>query len=498
MTDIDITIVQVPRIAPVRPSSAPAVLKAMCNSVKKTSKVVDFNREFYLDYTKTNPDIARQIDEYWIAMTVQLSQETKNLYDQLIQSWIDRLLQIKSKIIAVCVFSWQSHRFVRDFLERLRPQYSGEILIGGQGLSLHQHMSSHQTPATYAQELLNDGLVNWYLKGETEETFPRFLLGERDLPGLNNDFNTQPDVNLTPYGDFSDVDITSYQNGFTGGVLPLETSRGCIRNCAFCDQSTPYGVLRHKDGVSVAKELLHYYSTYGVKNFYFHDYVINANLVELHKFLDFLLDFYKENGLPDRYFTFSGYWIIRSRKEFAEPEFEKLYRAGANTLVTGVETGSDKLRTKMRKGFLNKDLEFNINQINHFRLKFYFMLIAGLPGETLDDFNQTLDMLTRWQKYVASGSIIGVNLGTTTTIEPGTHIHKHAKKFKIIGLKGREPEGINWLSLETPELDYKERARRRVAMQEHVMKLGYPMWKGDDHLKIMVDVYKSNIEVWEG
>jgi len=126
------------------------------------------------------------------------------------------------------------------------------------------------------------------------------------------------------------------------------------------------------------------------------------------------------------------------------------------------------------------------------------MLIAGLPGETLDDFNQTLDMLTRWQKYVASGSIIGVNLGTTTTIEPGTHIHKHAKKFKIIGLKGREPEGINWLSLETPELDYKERARRRVAMQEHVMKLGYPMWKGDDHLKIMVDVYKSNIEVWEG
>jgi len=83
MTDIDITIVQVPRIAPVRPSSAPAVLKAMCNSVKKTSKVVDFNREFYLDYTKTNPDIARQIDEYWIAMTVQLSQETKNLYEQL-------------------------------------------------------------------------------------------------------------------------------------------------------------------------------------------------------------------------------------------------------------------------------------------------------------------------------------------------------------------------------------------------------------------------------
>lgn len=494
----DLVIVQMPRIAPVRPSSAPAVLKSMCNQVGKTSRVVDINRDFYMSWAHRHPEVAREIDEYWIVWQNQLSPQAQDLYTDWIDYWVNHLLALDPRIISLCVFSWQSHRVVRDFLQVLRQKYCGEILIGGQGLSYHQHMSSHQTPADYAQELLDAGLIDYYLKGETEETFPRFMLGERNLPGLNNDDNFQPSMASIPRGDFSDVDISGYQNGYDHGVLPLEFCRGCLRNCAFCDQSTPYGVLRHRDGEEVAQELVHYYKTYGTRNYYFHDYVINGDLDQLRRFMDYLINYYHENGLPDRYFTFSGYWIIRAQKEFGEQDFEQLHRAGANTLVTGVETGSERLRIKMRKGFLNRDLDFNIEQINRFKLKFYFMLIAGIPGETVEDFQQTLDMLTRWQKYVASGSIIGVNLGTTFTIEPGTFIQQHAKKFRIVGLKGRAPEGINWMSEETPELDYRERARRRVAMQEHVMSLGYPMWKGDDHLKIMVDVYKANIEMWEG
>lgn len=124
------------------------------------------------------------------------------------------------------------------------------------------------------------------------------------------------------------------------------------------------------------------------------------------------------------------------------------------------------------------------------------MLISGLPGETADDFQETLNCLTRWQKYVANGSIIGINLGTTATIEPGTDIFKNYKNYNIVGLKGQPPSGINWMCTETPNLDYKERVRRRVELQEHVLSLGYPLWKGDDHLKIILDQYKVNIDMW--
>lgn len=495
----DIVILSVPRIAPVRPSSAPAMLKAMCNQVNKSSQVLDLNQDFFINFSKNHPAIAKDIDEYFIQFNLQLSETSKEAYRCWIQAWLQQVLMYTPDVVAISVFSWQSQRFVLDLLEQLRPIYAGTIIIGGQGLVNSQNMSSHWTAPTYAQTLLDQGLIDYYLKGETEDTFPRFLLGERNLPGLNNGQNSVlEDLSMAPLMDFSDIDINNYQNGYQGGVLPVESCRGCVRSCAFCEMSAEHGYYRGKEGSLLAKEIIHYHITTGARHFYFHDDLINGNLKDFNQFLDYILNYYKENNLPNRYFTFSGYWIVRSEKQFNMSAFERFYNAGGETLVTGVETGSDRLRKVMRKGFTNKDLEFNLECISRLKMKFYFMLIAGLPGEQSEDFDETIHALTNWQKYVATGAIIGINLGTTATIEPGTDIYNNYQKYNLVGLKGRRPEGINWMSLETPELDYKERVRRRVILQEHVLKLRYPLWKGDDHLRIILDKYKENIEVWEG
>lgn len=496
---LDVLLLSVPRIAPVRPQAAMGVLKALCVQENKLSHTIDLNKDFFLRLAKEHAAECKEIDNYFVADTATLSESAQTLYDQWLMHCVDRVLTHPTKLIALSVFSWQSQKFTQDFLSRLRPRFPGQILIGGQGLENRQNMSSHWTPmAGFAESLRNQNLIDWYLKGESEETFPRFLRGERDLPGLNrNDVVVLEDCNKIPISNFDDFDIVSYQNGFEGGVLPIESCRGCVRSCVFCEMSGEHGTYRRKDGKVLGKELIHYYEKYGVRHYYFHDDLINGNLDDFDAFLDTLLDYYQQNNLPDRFFSFSGYWIVRSRKQFNENSFEKMFRAGGNTLVTGVETGSDRLRKVMKKGFVNKDLEFTLDQISRLRMKFYFMLISGLPGETVNDFNETLANLVRWQKYVATGAIIGINLGTTATLEPGTAIYENYKKFNLVGLKGNRPQGIHWMSTETPELDYKERVRRRVALQEHVTRLGYPLWKGDDHLKIILDRYKQNIEVWE-
>lgn len=496
---LDVLMLSVPRIAPVRPQAAMGILKALCVQENKTSSILDFNREFFLELAKQYPTECKEIDDYFVTVNATLTDRVREIYNIWLDNCINRVLARPAKFLVVSVFSWQSQRFVTDFLTRIRPQFTGEILVGGQGLVRSQNMSSHWAPrASYAESLLEEGLVDWYMRGESEETFPRFLRGERDLPGLNrNDIVMLADANKIPISDFSDFDLTAYQNGFAGGVLPIESCRGCVRSCVFCEMSSSHGSYRGKDGKQLGKELIHYYEKYDVKHYYFHDDLINGDLDDFDDFLNTILDYYKEHNLPDRYFTFSGYWIVRSRKQFNEASYEKLYRAGGNTLVTGVETGSDRLRKVMKKGFINKDLEFTLEQISKWKMKFYFMLISGLPGETPDDFNETLKSLTRWQKFVATGAIIGINLGTTATLEPGTEIYDNYEKYNLVGLKGKRPQGINWMSLETPDLDYKERVRRRVKLQEHVVKLGYPLWKGDDHLKIILDQYKQNIEVWE-
>jgi radical SAM superfamily enzyme YgiQ (UPF0313 family) len=497
---LDILMLSVPRIAPVRPQAAMGVLKALCVQENKTSNTLDFNKEFFLELAKKYPAECKEIDDYFVAVNSKLSEKVAEVYNNWLNNCIGQVLNHPAKFLVVSVFSWQSQRFVKDFLKKIRPQFTGEIIIGGQGLVQSQNMSSHWSPrASYAEALLSEGLIDWFMKGESEETFPRFLRGERDIPGLNrNDTVTLADANLIPISNFDDFALATYQNGFDGGVLPIESCRGCVRSCIFCEMSSSHGAYRRKDGSQLGKELIYYYEKYNVKHYYFHDDLINGGLDDFDAFLNTLLDYYKKHNLPDRYFTFSGYWIVRSRKQFNESDYEKLYRAGGNTLVTGVETGSDRLRKVMKKGFINKDLEFTLEQISKWRMKFYFMLISGLPGETTDDFNETLKSLTRWQKFVATGAIIGINLGTTATLEPGTEIYNNFEKYNLVGLKGNRPQGINWMSLETPELDYKERVRRRVILQEHVVKLGYPLWKGDDHLKIILDQYKQNIELWEG
>lgn len=495
----DIVILSIPRIAPVRPSSAPAVLKALCTKVGKTSKVLDLNQDFFVNFFKAHPESAKELDDYFVQFNLNLSNRTEKIYNTWLLSWVDKIVSYNPEIVTISIFSWQSQRFGLDLLKLLRPAYNGTITVGGQGLVNSQNMSSHWTTPTYAQSLLELKLIDYYMKGESEETFPRFILGERNLPGLNNNQTVVlHDMSLSPLADFSDTNISSYQNGYEGGVLPVESGRGCVRSCAFCEMSSEHGVYRRKDGTQLAKEIIYYYENYQTRHYYFHDDLINGNLEDFNIFVNHILEYYSTNNLPDRHFTFSGYWIVRKEKQFNYNDFEKFYRAGGETLVTGVETGSNRLRKIMRKGFTNKDLEFNLECISKLRMKFYFMLIAGLPGETIDDFNETLNALTRWQKYVATGAIIGINLGTTATIEPGTDIYENYQKYKLVGLKGARPIGINWMCTETPELDYKERVRRRVKLQEHVLNLKYPLWKGDDHLKIIIDKYKENIEIWEG
>jgi hypothetical protein len=497
---IDVVIVSTPRIAPVRPAAAPPLLKTLCNKANKTSRVLDLNQDFYKNFVSANPEAGQEIDNYFITNDTELSNPSFELYVAWIKQWINTILTLEPNIIAISVFSWQSQKMVHDLTRSIRPLFKGKIIVGGQGLEFSQNMSSHWSPrASFGQQLLENNLVDYFLKGEAEETFVQFLQGADNIRGLNKhtDVVLLEDANQIPIGDFSDLDLNNYNNGVEGGVIPIESCRGCVRSCSFCEMSGEHGAYRSKNGAVLANEIIHYYETYNVRHFYFHDDLMNGNLKEFRTFITNIIEYYQKNNLPDRFFSFSGYWIIRNQKQFDETFFELFYRAGANTLVTGVETGSDRLRKKMRKGFSTKDLEFNLEQISKLKLKFYFMLISGLPGETADDFQETLDCLTRWQKYVANGSIIGINLGTTATIEPGTDIFKNYKNYNIMGLKGQPPSGINWMCTETPELDYKERVRRRVALQEHVLSLGYPLWKGDDHLKIILDQYKVNIDMWK-
>lgn len=82
-----------------------------------------------------------------------------------------------------------------------------------------------------------------------------------------------------------------------------------------------------------------------------------------------------------------------------KPLLDCLVKGGQRTLTIAPETGSNKLRETMGKDLTDIDIENAVEIAAHAgysSLKLYF--IIGLPGETDDDINATVDMIVRLAK----------------------------------------------------------------------------------------------------
>jgi|TARA_R110000803_G_C11988005_1_gene321578 hypothetical protein len=487
-------ILTVPRVAALRPSAAPAIIKGIIKSKGLESQVLDINLDFHDQFGgRYSEQSYNTIDDYFFNHLKQLNQQDQTAYTEWMQGWADQIKQINPKYLFISVFTWQAQRFTRDFLTLWKTQSKIPVIIGGQGMTKEENGSYSNKPE-FAHEMKDQGLIAHWIRGEAETTIPAIIDGKFDTPGIDTDtLADRSDVNSHSFLDFSDFDIKRYHSGYEQGVLPVETSRGCVRNCVFCDIPTWHGKFRYKNGTRLSSELIHYYEKYQVKDFFFHDALCNGSVKDFKLFNRNLIDYYTQNNLSNRYFKYSSHYIVRSERIMPEEDFKFMGSAGAECMVIGVESGSDRVKADMRKGFNNADLDYNMKMFSKYGITVYLLLIVGFPTETRKDFDETLTMLKRYQPYVADGTVIGVNLGTTLTIEEGSPIYTDYAKLNIVGTNGNRPQGPDWYCKTNPTLTYKERIMRRIEAQEYATSLGYTFWKGDDQLKLLMDNYTTRL-----
>jgi len=98
--------------------------------------------------------------------------------------------------------------------------------------------------------------------------------------------------------------------------------------------------------------------------------------------------------------------------------------------------------------------------------------------------------LRRYQRYVADGTLMGINFGTSLTIGEGTPVYNDPDKFNLVGVDGKRPNDVFWMHKHNTELTYKERVLRRIEAQELAISLGYTFWKGDDQLTFIRNKYE--------
>jgi len=394
--------------------------------------------------------------------------------------------------LMISVFTSNSQLFTKMCCERVLAQYPDcEIVLGGIGVD------------NFGQQMMDLKLCKYVIYGEGEEAIVELLNGNTDYPGINNkeDQKQVNNLNDISFPDYDDYEMSAYDYLYGDRVeVNIVGSRGCVRKCTYCDVPAYWPKFRYRSGQNIADEMISHYEKHGVSQFYFTDSLINGSLKAFRDMCDKLANY---NSTHNAGFKWGGQFIFKPERQVTDDYFDMIAAAGGDQFYVGVETGSDKIRWEMDKKFTNEDIDYHLEQFQRTGLRCFFLMIVGYLTETLEDHHDNLKMYKRWQKYVASGTISGIDLSTSLMFLPNTPLYQmidtHQVTFPVYELDAvgdKVKNKLIWTSALNPDLTFEERMRRRLEIHEHAMKYKWPIWRGPQRLHSLLDhslVYKKGI-----
>lgn len=362
-----------------------ATLKANLSD-KISVSVYDFNIEAF-NFLKNNCSILFFSNGIWGGSKKDnelLFENVKKHCPDLIQKFKDYVKKSDPKIIGLSVFR-SNLAFTTQLVAFLKQEFPKIFIILG-GPEIFENFTLHSK--TLSQQLIRQ--TNVFVVGDGEEVLEEivetFLSGSKLSKSVYA--SNKEKMTATPFPDFSSFNLKGYKKQ---GVLPIQMSRGCINNCAFCSEKFLSPYFRSRSPEDMLNMLKFYKKTYGISHFIFYDSLINGNLISLEKFCDKVI----ENNLDIHW---EGQFLIR--ENITQELLLKMKKSGAYNLFIGLESGSDRILDKIHKGFTTKQAESLFKKLNQVQLHFEVSLIVNLPYEKEEDFQVTLDFLKRNRNFI--------------------------------------------------------------------------------------------------
>ena len=259
-------------------------------------------------------------------------------------------------------------------------------------------------PTLYPQETLSFDFVDYIVVGEGEWAFRQLLqvslrnssilgkdleniggLGYKTEDGsiiINAPRDVVKNLDDLPFPAFDLVDVTKYSHllADSGQIMNIMTSRGCPQKCIFCDvRKTSY---RYRSPAGILEEIK-YWVEKGVSEFYIQDdnFAINRKrTIELCRLLI-------NEDIDIKY-------KISSRVDYIDDEMiEYLKKSGCNMIVFGVESGSQRILNYLEKGITLQETKRAFQAAHKFGIGCGANIIIGVPSETRQDINMTMDLI---------------------------------------------------------------------------------------------------------
>jgi radical SAM superfamily enzyme YgiQ (UPF0313 family) len=468
------------------PITAPAILKAVVEQNGFSAYCMDINLKLWRSVD------ASKLGHIWYDtdLTFRYVDRFEKFWNDVIlprmPEWLSEIRSKNPRWVGITVFSQRSSLVTQKFCEYLRDNLpSVQIVIGGPYADV------------IGPKLHSNGSIDAYVIGEGEVPLVSILKGELKCAGINGRPPEQiSDLDTIPIPDYSDFDMHLYPKTWNDprvrddhrmgtDFLYITGSRGCVRKCSFCDIGDIWPKYRYRSGHSIAKEMMHQSNKYGIRKFIFTDSLINGSVKQLESLCRTLIQYYKSGQMKP--VLWQGQFIARPEKHMNEESYKLLREAGCFFVSIGVESGSEIVRTDMNKMFTDKDLEFTISMCEKYSIEMAWLLMVGYPTETEDEFQKTLDLLTRYSYLNSIKMIRSVALGPTMEIVRGAPIFKDQENHKIFWINNQWISGDN-----TKEV----RIRRWLRLKDHCIKLGYPVVeKATEHLLEELKQYDNTVKI---
>ena len=275
------------------------------------------------------------------------------------------------------------------------------------------------------------------------------------------------------FPDYDNLLLHEYpQNKFGMPIMPVVGYRGCIGNCVFCVEKRLWGnTYRMRSPENIVSEFKNIKEKYAVSTIRFNDSLINCNLKSLERLCDLLIE--KNIGMQ---------WMgmARIRPEMNSKLLTKMRKAGCIGLWFGIESGSQRILRKMKKGY---DIETAKNVIHDAAkngIRVLTFMIVDFPGETQKDFEQSVAFLEQNYEFIDQVSI------SRFGVLPDSEISHNPEEYGIELTKGKTGNNYSYFYSPLPESYRYENLR---AVWNHLNMEKTAASKRNYPLKIIVPYY---------
>ena len=197
--------------------------------------------------------------------------------------------------------------------------------------------------------------------------------------------------------DFSDlpmparhlVDVNSYHYEIEGRrSISLIAQLGCPFKCAFCSgRNSPFlRKIRTRSVDSIIEEIEHLYTTYDMTGFMFYDDELNVNKSMI-PLMNRLSDLQDSLGVD---FRLRGF--VKAEL-FNKEQADAMYRAGFRWLLTGFESGDEKILKTIQKIATKDDNTRAVEVAKNAGLKVKALMSVGHAGENEQSIENTKNWL---------------------------------------------------------------------------------------------------------